>query len=196
MRTTILTITWRNMWAGIFAFALLAIALLLLFGHPAYAQPALGSGPTRVASIRNFGIVNSFTSTANSTTAFVAVTGASVANSTVYDPAEPVSFGFPNRPENLYVRWSVDVTKATAGGGTCEVFLNGTGIAASARVFTPAAWPTEGTIAGVYRANLANSDPLNTGLQGELQTFTVRCKSSDTNAFTANTGSLEVEEHY
>jgi hypothetical protein len=165
----------------------------LLFGSAAHAQLAVPGTPS---NLDTFGYSETLLATSVSTPTPVSIL--SVTGTPHYDPNGyshagyygGSSVGTPgsgnNYPlEHLEVYWSVDMTKATAGLGSCEVFVNGAVYAPSKRSASFSG--AENTIASVLDIALTVTGP---------QTVSLQCFSSDTNALTINAASMYIRERY
>ena len=182
----------RNLWAGLVSLAFMVLSLAI-YAVPVHAQT---QAVARQENTRSFGYVTGGPALGytNATTSYTALTGATVNNSTVNDPAQ---LSFQNstvyETETLRVTWSVDAIKATATTGTCGVYLNGVLVARSPRTLGAGA---NGVIGGYLELSKQNGDNMNTGSGTQTQTVALYCKSGDTNTFTVNAFSLNVQEAY
>ena len=171
----------------------LMVAAMVIYAAPAHAQFA---AVPRQDNTRSFGYVTGGPALGytNATTSYTQVTGATVNNATVNDPGQ---LSFQNsstyEAETLRVLWSVDAIKATATTGTCGVYLNGVLVARSPRTLGGV---VNGNIGAYLELSKANGDNMNTGSGTQTQTVALYCKSGDTNTFTVNAFSLNVQEVY
>lgn len=163
---------------------LLAITLLFAFAAPpAFATTGISTIFTDKTGPNIFPLCDADATTGytNSTTAYTDVTLASCAITPTKN--DPTTAANPAGADLLFVTFSVDAIKASAGTGTCALFVNGAVLAFSARTLG-------GVVNGVmsWQGYVANTTV-------GAQTVKLQCKSSDTNAIFVSFAHLTVTDY-
>ena len=161
---------------------MLAWSAAVVVAGLSFAPAALAATPP--SNHRFIGYVDATAGQTFATTSYADLALATLTFTPTIDPTI-VEAGVVTHVSRVQVRWSADVSKATATTGSCAIFVNGAIVANTERFSASAAG--RNSIDGIIDVALTSA---------ASQVVKLQCRSGDTNVFTVNNASLWVEERY